>query len=330
MPLNRIQPRAFTLVELLVVMTIIGILLALLLPAVQAAREAARRVECSNHLKQLTLALHNHHNVHGTFPSGGQGLGYHVSFRNSVPAVGAQQMVGWGYQVLPYIEQTDLWSGSGADPQATPIQQLVAKSVAAIRSPISIFFCPSRRNVSVPLPVNEWYSWVVVDGQRLTGRYSMPYGHAQCDYAASTLSVNYLLPAGNVGPGCGGPCGWVRQTLWNSPQQPLGFSDITDGTSNTFALGDKRLNALRLAGYQNDDKAGYTAGWDQDTVRRTDTAPLPDPKTGDGNLRFGSSHPGGVNMSMLDGSVRFISYTVELWVFSCLGARNDSCTTYVP
>jgi type II secretory pathway pseudopilin PulG len=311
-------------------MAIIGVLIALLLPAVQAAREAARRAKCTNHLKQLTLALHGHHGVYGTFPSGGESPAYHVSFRNGAAAAGAQQMIGWGYQVLPYIEQTNVWLGSGADPQADPIQQLVAQSVAAIRAPVPIFFCPSRRSPHVQPLANDWYSWIVVDGNRLAKKSTTPYGHAPTDYAASSMSVNYLLPNGTLGPGCGGPCGWVGQTFWNSPRQPLGFSSIIDGTSNTFAIGEKRLNATRLNGYQGDDRAGYTAGWDQDTIRRTDRAPLPDPRSGDGNMRFGSSHPTGLNMSMLDGSVRFIPYTVDLWVFSCLGARNDSQNAQVP
>ncbi len=321
---------AFTLVELLVVIAIVGVLTALLLPAVQAAREAARRAQCGNHLKQLTLALHNHHDLHKTFPSGGESAASHVSFRNKSPEAGAQQMIGWGFQVLPYLEQTNAWLGWGADPVTDPIQQLVARSVAAIRTPVPVFFCPSRRSPDVHPALGDWYLWIVVDGKRMPGKYQTPYGHAPSDYAASSLSVNYVLPNGDPGPGCGGPCGWVRRTVWNAPQRPGDFSAVKDGTSNTFAFGDKRLNRTLLRGYQNDDRAGYTAGWDQETVRRTDRAPLPDPSSGDGNMRFGSSHPGGVNMSMLDGSVRLLPYTVDLWVFSCLGARNDSQAAEVP
>jgi prepilin-type N-terminal cleavage/methylation domain-containing protein/prepilin-type processing-associated H-X9-DG protein len=322
--------RAFTLVELVVVIAIIGTLVALLLPAVQAAREAARRAECSNHLKQLTLALHNHHDIHDMFPSGGDWPGHHVSFRNGVPEVGGRQTVGWAFQILPYLEQNAIHVGAGAAPRSDPIQQLVAKSVVAVQSPVPTFFCPSRRSPVAHPRRSDWYNWIVVDGRRIRARYSEDFGHAQNDFAASSFSSNFFRPDGSRGPGCGGPCGWLRRTKWNSPTRPTDFSSIKDGTSNTFALGDKRLNSSRLGDYQNDDRAGYTGGWDLSVVRRTDRVPMRDPSSGDGNMRFGSSHPGGVNMSMLDGAVRFISYDVGVWVFSCLGARDDSLAAQVP
>ena len=322
--------RAYTLVELLVAIAIAGTLAALLLPAIQAARETARRAECSNHLKQLTFALHNHHDIHRTFPSGGDLPGYHVSFRNAVPEVGKQQAVGWGFQLLPYLEQNAVYYGAGAVPLTDPIQQLVAKSVVAVRSPVPVFFCPSRRGPVVHPRTSDWYNWIVVDGRRMQARSSEEFGHAQNDYAASSFSSNFVRPDGSLGPGCDGPCGWLCRTKWDAPIQPTGFSSIHDGTSSTFAFGDKRLNSSRLGDYQNDDRAGYTAGWDLSAVRRTDRVPMPDPVVGDGNMRFGSSHPGGVNMSMLDGSVRLVSYDVELWLFSCLGARDDSVATQAP
>ena len=330
MPWLGARGRAFTLVELIVVIAIIGLLIALLLPAVQAAREAARRAECSNHLKQLTLALHNHHDIHKTFPSGGEWPGYHASFRNGAPEVGGRQTLGWGFQILPYLEQNAVHSGAGALTRSDPIQQLVARSVVAVQSPVSTFFCPSRRSPVAHPQRSDWYNWIVVDGQRIQARHSDDFGHAQNDYAASCLSSLFLQTGGNSTSGCGGPCGWLFRTNWNQPIRPTNFSSIKDGASNTFAFGGKRLNSTRLGDYQNDDRAGYTAGWDLSVVRRTDREPMPDGIIGDGNMRFGSSHPGGVNMSLLDGSVRLVSYDVELWVFSCLGARADSQAAHVP
>ena len=115
--------RAFTLVELLVVIAIIGILLGMLLPAVQSVREAARRAECSNGVRQITLAFHLHHDSHGFFPSGGWDW-----FRPPNVGIGKDQHAGWGYQILPYIEANSIYE---SDP------------LTAIASPNNIFFCPS-------------------------------------------------------------------------------------------------------------------------------------------------------------------------------------------
>jgi prepilin-type N-terminal cleavage/methylation domain-containing protein len=105
----RLTRRAFTLVELLVVIAIIGVLVALLLPAVQAARESARRTQCVNHLKQLALAAQNHADTYRILPSaGGPGWDYHMSYINGVPQIAPQQHGGWGFQILPFIEQQQL------------------------------------------------------------------------------------------------------------------------------------------------------------------------------------------------------------------------------
>ena len=129
----------FTLIELLVVIAIIAVLIALLLPAVQQAREAARMTQCKNQLKQLGLAAHNHNDVYGFFPAGGSSWNYAPDFTASMaPEVEARQRAGWGYQILPYIEQGNLWSGAG--------QSTVANAqIKIISAVIPGMFCPSRR-----------------------------------------------------------------------------------------------------------------------------------------------------------------------------------------
>ena len=122
---------AFTLIELLVVIAVMGILVALLLPAVQQAREAARRVQCLNNLKQIGLAFHNHHDQFGFFPSGGWNFNAPPTYiPNGGPQIGQQQQAGWGFQILPHIESANVWD---------------AGALKAVGTTNPIFFCPSRR-----------------------------------------------------------------------------------------------------------------------------------------------------------------------------------------
>jgi prepilin-type N-terminal cleavage/methylation domain-containing protein/prepilin-type processing-associated H-X9-DG protein len=167
-----------------------------------------------------------------------------------------------------------------------------AGPVVAIATPHKVFFCPSRRAPQTVTYLDE-YTPALTGGQ-LT--------HALCDYAASNWEGT----------------GVVRQ------YNPTRFADITDGTSNTLLVGDKRLDVTDLGQPQPDDNEGYTSGWDEDTVRQTDRPPLPDPRGGgSGGLRFGSSHPGRFNVVFADGSARSISYSINPTLFSYLGNKAD-------
>ncbi len=275
--------RAFTLVELLVVIAIIGLLFGLLLPAVQAAREAANRTKCKNNLKQLGLAFHLHHETHRFFPTGGWDWWEPPTYVGGAPMVGVKQGAGWGFQILPYIESSSVWKGDGCTTDA----QRVLNAIAATNE---VFFCPSRRT-----PQRLTYS----DPLYLAG---VSTAHALCDYAASNLEGT----------------GVVKQ------YEPNYMGSVLDGLSNTLLLGDKRLNISLLGAWQEDDNEGYTAGWDEDTMRRTSLQPAPDHSGDtDGGELFGSSHKAVFNVVFADASVHSLNYSISPTVFDQLGNKAD-------
>jgi prepilin-type N-terminal cleavage/methylation domain-containing protein/prepilin-type processing-associated H-X9-DG protein len=274
----------FTLIELLVVIAIVGILIGLLLPAVQKVRESANRAQCQNNLKQFGLAFHNHHDALNQFPTGGGDWWDMPTYVNGQPAVGSQQAAGWGFQILPYIEGDNTWKGGGATND-------VDRARVAVGTTNKVFFCPSRRGPQTVVFTSPAY----FNGQ--------PTTIALCDYAASNYEETGVV-------------------LYRVPTK---MADITDGTSNTLLVGDKRLNRQLLGQPQPDDDTGYASGFDADVSRYTNIAPAPDynAPTGDGEKRFGSSHTGGFNVVLADGSVRMISYTIDPVVFSYLGNKSD-------
>ncbi len=276
----------FTLIELLVVLAIIGTLAGLLLPAVQQSRESARRMHCVNNLKQIGLAFHSHQVTLGYFPSGGWYDYTPPTYANGQPLVGRPQQAGWAFQILPYVEAVSTWQGGNG---TTDIQ----RDLVAIGTTNSLFFCPSRRS---PQTVTYGDNYIPpLTGGRIT--------HALCDYAASNKEGT----------------GAVQQFV------PLRIADITDGTSNTLLVGEKRMNRSLLGSKQTDDNQGYTCGFNYDTIRKTTRPPAPDYNApiGDGGGLFGSSHPGGLNFALADGSVRTISYFINHHVFMYLGQKND-------
>ena len=128
----------FTLIELLVVIAIIAILIALLLPAVQQAREAARRAQCKNNLKQMGIAFHNHLDVYRYFPSSGNNWTYAPDFVNDKPAAAPIQRCGWGFQILQFLEQASVRQGGTGN-------TIAARQEFIIQTPVAAYFCPSRR-----------------------------------------------------------------------------------------------------------------------------------------------------------------------------------------
>jgi prepilin-type N-terminal cleavage/methylation domain-containing protein len=297
----RASRRGFTLIELLVVIAIIAVLIALLLPAVQQAREAARRTSCKTNLKNIGIACHNHLEMYGMFPTGGYHWSRAPDFTSSGnPESPPRQRAGWGYQLLPFLEQASLYNGAGANNTAERQRRI-------IRTALPAYHCPTRRSAEALPNHGSWYG------------PGGSFPHAQTDYA-----------------GCGGTDssypgnGAIARTKNDQTGKVFGTQDLTDGTSNTILVGEKRLALGNLGKYQGDDNEGYSSGWDHDVIRWTHLDPRPDPKSGSGQQRFGSSHTGGFLVIMADGSGHFISYNINKTTFRYLGIRDDGEVTNFP
>jgi prepilin-type N-terminal cleavage/methylation domain-containing protein/prepilin-type processing-associated H-X9-DG protein len=274
----------FTLVELLVVIAIIGILIGLLVPAVQKVREAAASISCKNNLKQIAIAFHTHHDAFQQFPTGGWDWWYTPTYVNGKPVIGEFQQAGWGFQILPFIEGDNVWKGSQATNDLDRIR-------VAVGTPNRIFFCPSRRGPQTVVFTNPVY----LDG--------IPTTTALCDYAASNYEET----------------GVVR---YRYPTRLADVTDGTSNTMLAGDKRLNRAHLGRPQ--NDDDvgyAAGFDNDVVRYTIRPP--APDYSAPTGDGDWRFGSSHTGGFNAAFCDGSVHLIHYSIDPTVFRYLGNEHD-------
>lgn len=335
---SRSRCSAFTLVELLVVIAIIGVLIALLLPAVQAAREAARRTQCQNHLKQIGLGFLNHESAIGGLASGGWGYKW---TGDPDAGSGEGQPGGWAFSILPYMEAGNITQiGSGLSPAQKSAALVQQKS-----TPVPFFICPSRRPAELSF------------GPETSVNAANPPDNlvAKTDYAANggsfapndrpTLASDGAAAVGwEAGPreglSCLGNypagCEWLKYTPENVqkfngvvvPRFPIELRQIEDGTSNTVLVAEKYFD-LEAEGQCSDNNSMYQ-GYDWDVVRWMDVKDAYLPQQ-DGSItpvekcskRFGSIHPGTVQAVYCDGSVRGLSFDIDPEAWQMMGIRND-------
>ena len=337
--------RGFTLVELLVVIAIIGVLVSLLLPAVQAAREAARRIQCSNQLRQLAIGWMNHEDTQGHFPTGGWG---YATVGDADRGFGEDQPGAWVFNVLPFIEQQQIRNmGAGQPPAAKAIAHAQRESMV-----IATMNCPSRR-AAVPFnnagTIALLSSRLPTDGRPAHINRSMIESQARSDYAANYGNILVNLTGGSmefVYPNRRPqePAGPIVSSFLPadniSSQESLSvltgvshirskirISQIEDGTSNTLMLGEKVVNSDDYTDGEDpgDDWSMYT-GQQDDMYRVPVEEPIPDSPFALDERRFGSAHPAGLNFALCDSSVRFVTYGIDLVTYQKLGNREDGLT----
>lgn len=370
-PLSKRSLAAFTLVELLVVIAIIGVLVALLLPAVQAAREAARRTQCVNNVKQMMLGMQNHESAKRAFPSGGVApwpriedflsdskQGIVNSNTTGTPLGPDRQGLSWAYQILPYLEGTAL---------------VGLKTTSAIEtSTVPMYHCPSRRPPTRYLGIGAYLmDYAAAVPFRTPGEMGQSIYNAamqpQADWGNRACQAQQMWSAASGGPrfqdelASKTTAGSTTATSLGSSYVPsmgvivrsnhctqcaagkertgfytrISFNQITDGSSNTMVICEKRVQPqLYSTGAWHDDR-GWSDGWDPDTLRTTICIPSADqdyPLNADGTegaqgaavaYQFGSGHAAGMNAGFADSSVRTLSYDINLETFNYLGHRAD-------
>jgi prepilin-type N-terminal cleavage/methylation domain-containing protein len=347
----------FTLIELLVVITIIGMLIALLLPAVQAAREAARRMQCVNNLKQIGLALHNYAQANGVFPPGavsgttnsstGVFTATNDTWTNAAAGAGAHG-TSMLLRILPYIEKDNIfrqWDFSVSvlgNAQTTADAGTYSHTAALLE--IKAFYCPSRRQGFTTGTDNQ--TNMTLTGAAWTGggtdyggcagrlswpvgsNHEMPYDDGSAGAFLGYWSTNSPYPAGftNSYSQCWGIFGQLNKSA--------SFSSIRDGTSNTIMTGElQRITTVAGTGTPVNSSTGpYLSheGWAVGGDATLFSTGVPPAVSGSNMLMNngyfaspGSNHSGVVNFGLADGSVRSMNSTMSADVFSLLGSMAD-------
>jgi prepilin-type N-terminal cleavage/methylation domain-containing protein/prepilin-type processing-associated H-X9-DG protein len=312
---------AFTLVELLVVIAIIGILVALLLPAIQAAREAARRSSCVNNLKQIGIAVQNYHSTYNQMPYGSWW---------GTPA-GIKKERTWAADLLKFMEYDSLFDSIDL---SVPVNHPTNQS--AVRTVISSYICPSDEMADTPLLVDGWGvgagpSYVYNPYPQMALWYVGSMGPTQPDFCKfcpdqTSSKNNWCCQGHNFGTGGSHYfAGVMSRHAVN-----IKFKEVTDGLSSTFLAGETLPHHCYYNGVYSSNFAAYPTNIPLNWLEDDDDAPEGKAGSYFRTCGFKSLHPGGANFVMCDASVQFVSETIDFQLFNALGSREGAEVAAVP
>jgi prepilin-type N-terminal cleavage/methylation domain-containing protein len=331
----------FTLVELLVVVAIIGVLVGMLLPAVNAARESSRCIQCRNNLKQIAMAFLAHEEAQGFLPTGGWS---HAWMGDSDRGFSNKQPGGWCFNILPNIDQDTLWrKASASDPSAQ------SNLITVWNTPVPAFNCPTRRRLGT-LPTANQGSDTFMTG--VVGQAGGPPLGPLSIAPSKLFRGDYAANMGGWGDDGGyqstnWPSSYAASDGMTDAQWDAAYNDaefdgicfkhsqvkmaqITDGKSCTYCVCEKYLDPDHyFDGVSIGDDQGAWIGFDRDIARQADPAdpPLKDTPGLDLTLCFGSAHTSGWNASFCDGAARLMTYSIDIVTHQNLASRNDGNVT---